>query len=78
MKESLLKRYEDKEIVVKIQSDPRTYIGLCIDVADGVLILNNRKFGLSTFDTRFIVFVQENRAEENKKRRECEELEERQ
>lgn len=59
MKETLLNRFKNKDVALKIQNDPRVYIGVVIDIYDGGLILNNTKYGVSTFDTRSVIMIQE-------------------
>jgi len=72
MKETLLNRFKDKDVVLHIRNDPRIYVGFVIDIRDGALILNNRRYGVSTFDTSVITVIQEDI--KNKKRDICEEI----
>ena len=66
----MLNRFREKDVALHIKNDPRTYVGYVVDILDGALVLNNKRYGVSTFDIATITMIQE----DAKRRKTCEEL----
>ena len=70
MRPSLIRPFVNENVVLSIQGDPKKYIGRIILLEDGGIILQNDRYGKSSFDCRCIMGIQT----DIKRQKKCEEL----